>query len=214
MADGTRLLPTGTVLRFGSLEFIATGNGYDMELLPPGADPYTPAPPPQRRRRSGQRARQARMERRTAARLSSPTWVETGVPPPVAAVEDATSSPPKVAAAPPEENAAKLPFFPFRMRTPAATYTPSVSTNMSAYEDLPGHHLISIWNLIASTPDDSYPNSVDEGNVFVREAPKWDYSGLRDCEAFQSFQAVIDYCLTYSDDSSEGITIPLRSVSS
>jgi hypothetical protein len=31
-----------------------------------------------------------------------------------------------------------------------------------------------------------------------------DYSGLRDCEAFLSFQAAADYCLTYSDDSSEG----------
>jgi len=46
----------------------------------------------------------------------------------------------------------------------------------------------------------------DEGYVFVRgcEAPEWDYSGLHDREAFLSFQAAADYCLTYSDDSSEG----------
>ena len=38
--------------------------------------------------------------------------------------------------------------FPPGTRTPAATYASSVSTNMSAYEDLPGHHLISIRNLV------------------------------------------------------------------
>ena len=53
MADGPRLLPAGTVLRFESLNFVATGNGYDMELLPTGANLDTPTPPPRRRRRSG-----------------------------------------------------------------------------------------------------------------------------------------------------------------
>ena len=212
MADEPRPLPARTVLRFGSLDFIATGNGYDMELLPPTANPDTPAPPPQRRRRSGQRARQARMERRTVARLSSPTWVETGVPPPVAAVEDATSSPPKATVVPPEENAAKPLFFSLGKRTLAATYASTVSTNMSVYEDLPGNHLISIWNLIASSPDSPYPDSTDEGYIFVRGrvAPEWDYSGLRDREAFLLFQAVADFCLTCSDDSSEGDYDPTR----
>ena len=79
MADEPRPLPAGTVLRFGSLDFVATGNGYDMELLPAEAAPNTPTPPPQRRRHSGQPARQARMERRRAAHLSSPSWVEADV---------------------------------------------------------------------------------------------------------------------------------------
>ena len=111
------------------------------------------------------------------------------MPPPVAVVEDATSSPPKAAAVPPEENAAKPPLFPLGKRTPATTYASTVSTNMSVYEDLPGHHLILIWNLIASSPDSPYPDSADEGYVFVRGrvAPEWDYSGLRDREAFLSF---------------------------
>ena len=75
------------------------------------------------------------------------------------------------------------------MSTLAATYASSVSTNMSAYEDLQGHHLISIRNLIASPPDSLYPDSADKGYVFVRgsEASGWDYSGLRDREAFLSF---------------------------
>ena len=60
---------------------------------------------------------------------------------------------------------------------------------MSAYEDLPGHHLISICNFIASSPDHSYPDSADEGYIYVRgrEAPEWDYSRLRDREDFLLF---------------------------
>ena len=40
--------------------------------------------------------------------------------------------------------------------------------------------------------------------------PEWDYSGIRDLEAFLSFQAAADYCLTCSDDSSEGDYDPTR----
>ena len=79
MANEPRPFPAGTTLRFGSLDFVTTGNGYDIELLPAWANPDTPTPPPQRSRRSGQRARLARMERCRAARLSSPTWVEVGM---------------------------------------------------------------------------------------------------------------------------------------
>ena len=39
---------------------------------------------------------------------------------------------------------------------------------------------------------------------------EWDYSGIRDLGAFLSFQAAADYCLTYSDDSSEGDYDPTR----
>ena len=35
-------------------------------------------------------------------------------------------------------------------------------------------------------------------------ALEWDYSGVRNLDAFLSFQAAADYCLTCSDDSSEG----------
>jgi hypothetical protein len=89
-------LPAGFEIRFGSLNFKATGNGYLMritnrdELHPwrstgPGLVPVTPgaetpAPAqadavgpsaPRRRRRSGQRSRQARMEQRRATRVTS-----------------------------------------------------------------------------------------------------------------------------------------------
>ena len=45
MADGPCLLPAGTVLWFGSRDFVATGNGYDMEFLLTGANPNTSTPP-------------------------------------------------------------------------------------------------------------------------------------------------------------------------
>ena len=98
------------------------------------------------------------------------------------------------------------------MRSSAMTYASSVSTDMSAYEDLPGHHLLSIRNLIASTPDSSYPDSSNEESIPVqgRMNPEWDYSGIRDLEAFLSFQAAADYCLACSDDSSEGDYDPTR----
>ena len=44
MADEPRPLPVGTVLRFGSLNFVVTDNGYDMELLPAGANTGSTAP--------------------------------------------------------------------------------------------------------------------------------------------------------------------------
>ena len=55
------------------------------------------------------------------------------------------------------------------------TYASSVSTDMSAYEDLPGHHLLSIRNLIASMPDSSYPGSSDEESIPARGRmnPEW-----------------------------------------
>jgi hypothetical protein len=89
-------LPPGFEIRFGSLNFQATGNGYLMRLtnreelharcqdgsVPVNASRVaaTPTPAstdaagpsaPRRRRRSGQRSRQARTERRHAARVAS-----------------------------------------------------------------------------------------------------------------------------------------------
>ena len=79
----------------------------------------------------------------------------------------------------------------------------SISTNVSAHKDTPGHRLISIRDLIAPPPDSSHSDSADEGYVFVHERVAPDFSGVRDREAFLTFQAAADYCFAYSDDSSE-----------
>ena len=77
----------------------------------------------------------------------------------------------------------------------AASFASSSSTNFAEYEDLPGHHLLSIRNLIAMSPNDSYPETAssiaDDINFFMdnftaEEAE--DYSGVRDPDAFHLFQ--------------------------
>ena len=152
------------------------------------------------------------MERHRAACLATPTWVEVGTLQPVAAAGDVTTSspPPNAVSVLPKEGATAPSPFPFEMRNAATTYASSISTNMSAYEDLPGHHLLSICNLIASSPDDSYPDTTgtiaDDINFFMNNfmASEWDYSGVRNLDAFRSFQLAANYCLTCSENSSEG----------
>ena len=93
----------------------------------------------------------------------------------------------------------------------AATYASSTSTNFAEYEDLPGHHLLSIRNHIASSPDDSYLETASSiaDDIFTAEEAE-DYSGVRDPDAFRSFQLAAAYCLTCSEDSSEGDYDPTR----
>ena len=94
---------------------------------------------------------------------------------------------------PPRGGAIAASPFPIGMRN-AASYASSSSTNFAEYEDLPGHHLLSIRSLIASSPNDSYPETAssiaDDINFFMdnftfEEAE--DYSGVRDLDVFHSF---------------------------
>ena len=107
------LLPAGYVIWFGSLELRATGNGYLMELLSPRRNPDTPTSPARRNRHSGQHSRPARVERRRAARLSSPTWVEVAMSQLSVAADGATNlssrAPAPSAPAPPSTAAQCLP---------------------------------------------------------------------------------------------------------
>ena len=67
MADPMRPLRHGTVIWFGSLEFISLGREYDLVLLPPRAplvDDGVAHQQPGRRRRPGRRSRRARQARR------------------------------------------------------------------------------------------------------------------------------------------------------
>jgi hypothetical protein len=135
-------LPAGFKIRFGSLNFHATGNGYLMritnrvELHPwrstwPGPIPATPAggapalaPPgaagpsaPRRHRRSGQCSHRARAERRRAARAAAQHDEPLG-------------------ATTPAEG------FPHGICNAATAYTSSAGTDIVAYDDLPGYHLL------------------------------------------------------------------------
>jgi hypothetical protein len=134
-------LTAGFEIRFGSLNFQATGNGYLMRItnrdelhpwrstgpgpvpIAPSADAPAPAQAdaaglsaPRRRRRSVQRSRQARMERRRAAHVASHR--DTSVN------EKATT--------PTGERAVSEPRSPHGMRNAAMAYASSASTNVAA----------------------------------------------------------------------------------
>jgi hypothetical protein len=132
-------LPAGFEIRFGGLNFQATGNGYLMRLTnreelrarrqagtavvpaarttttqtPVSADAEGPSTP-RRRRRSGQRSRQARSERQQAERATS----QRGVP-----VSTATT-------APVGQRTVSRPRFPIGLCGATTTYNANVNTTM------------------------------------------------------------------------------------
>jgi hypothetical protein len=134
-------VPAGFQIRFGSLNFQATRNGYLMCITnrdelharrPTGPGPVPAAPAadasapaqadaagpsaPRRPRRSGQRSRQARMERRRATHVASQ--------------RDAITS--MTATAPTGERAVFGPRFPLGLRGAAMAHASSANTNMAA----------------------------------------------------------------------------------
>jgi hypothetical protein len=50
---------------------------------------------------------------------------------------------------------------PYGLNTAAQGYASSISTNMGAYEELSGHHLRSILDLVASAPVSEYRDSTE-----------------------------------------------------
>jgi hypothetical protein len=134
-------LPAGFEIRFGSLNFQATGNGYLMRITnrnelrarrQTGADPASVAPTthtpasahmdvagpsaPRRRRHSGQRSRQAWTERRRAVRVASQCDATTG----------------ETVAAPMGERSVSGPRFPIGLRGATTAYVASADTNAAA----------------------------------------------------------------------------------
>jgi len=78
----------------------------------------------------------------------------------------------------------------------AAVYASSMSTLLSAYVYLPGHHLRSTLDLITTPPTSTDPEeiSLDEG--------AWagvDFSDLSDLEMLLRFLEASNYCFGYSD---------------
>jgi hypothetical protein len=79
------------------------------------------------------------------------------------------------------------------MRNTTTTHTSSVSTDAAAYEDLPGHHLLAIQNLIATTKDESYHGSASELPPATSHGyAEWDFSGLPEPVMFQWFLDAAD----------------------
>jgi hypothetical protein len=81
------------------------------------------------------------------------------------------------ATTPTGEHAALGPQFPYGMRNTTASYASSVSTDVAAYKDLPGHHLLAVRNLIATTNDESYHSSASELPPATSHGyAEWDFS--------------------------------------
>jgi hypothetical protein len=135
------------------------------------------------------------MERRRAARVASK--------------RDAPTS--ETTTAPTGERAIPEPWFPNGMHNAAMTYASSASTDVAAYEDLPGHHLLAVRNLIATTNDESYHSSASELPPATSHGyTEWDFSGVPDPLMFRRFLDAADYWFGCSDDSSTGRYDPAR----
>jgi hypothetical protein len=114
-------------------------------------------------------------------------------------------------AAPVAERAAAVPQFPYGMRNTMTAYVSSASTDVAAYEDLPGHHMLAVWNLITTTNDESYYGSASELPPATSHGyAEWDFSGVLDPVMFQRFLDAADYWFGCSDDSSTGSYDPTR----
>jgi hypothetical protein len=102
-----------------------------------------------------------------------------------------------------EEHAAAGPQLPYGMCNAAAAYAFSVSTDVAAYEVLPGHHLLAIRNLIATTNDESYHSSASELPPAISHGyAEWDFFGVPHPVMFQCFLNATDYWFGFSDNSS------------
>jgi hypothetical protein len=129
------------------------------------------------------------MERRWAAHTASQ--------------HDAPAS--ETTAAPVGEHVTPASRFPHGMRNTATAYASSASTDVAAYEDLPGHHLLVVRNLIATTNDESYHGSASELPPATSHGyAEWDFSSVPDLMMFQQFLDAADYWFGYSDNSSTG----------
>jgi hypothetical protein len=157
-------LPAGFEIRFGGLNFQATGNGYLMRLTnheelrarrqagsaPAAAARVATTPMPasmdaagpsasRRRRRSSQRSRQARSERRHAERVAS----QRGAP--VSATTAASAG----------ERSVSGPRFPIVLRGAMAAYTANASASAAMRRVPPGRHVYVAREPSASASDES-----------------------------------------------------------
>jgi hypothetical protein len=211
-------LPTGFEIRFGSLNFQVTGNGYLMRITNrdelharrqtrPGPVPTAPAADapaparvdaagpsaPRRRRRSGQRSRQARTERRLAARVASQRDAITGM----------------TATAPTGQREVSGLRFPLGLRGAAMVHASSASTDVAARDGRPGHHTPAAGNLAAATDDESYHGSTSELPPATSHGyAEWDFSGVPDPVMFPRFLDAADYGSATPTTPAPGATTP------
>jgi hypothetical protein len=109
------------------------------------------------------------------------------------------------------ERVASEPRFPHGMRNATMAYASSASTDVAAYKDLSGHHLLAVRNLIATTNDEPCHGSASELPPATSHGyADWDFSGVPDPVMFQRFLDAADYWFGCSDDSSTWSYDPSR----
>jgi hypothetical protein len=196
-------LPDGFEIRFGGLDFQATGNGYLMRLTnreelrvwrQAGSIPVaaarvatTPTPAsmdgvgpsaPRHRRRSGLRSRQARSEHRHVARVVSQRDAPSG----------------ETTAVPAGERSVSGPRFPIGLRGATTAYVASANTNAATRRAYPGHHVPAARDPSASAGDESSQGSADELPPATSHGyAEWDFSDVPDPVMFRRFLDATDY---------------------
>jgi hypothetical protein len=150
---------------------------------------------PRHRRRSGQRSRQARTERRQAARVASQRDAITG----------------ETAAAPTGERTVSGPQFPLGLRGATTAYVASANTGAATRRGCPRRHGPAVRNPSASAADESSHGPASELPLATSHGyAEWDFSGVPDPVMFRWFPDATDYWFGYSDDSSVGSYDPAR----
>jgi hypothetical protein len=100
--------------------------------------------------------------------------------------------------------------FPHGICNAATAYTSFAGTDIAAYDDLPGYHLLAARNLIA-TDDKSYHGSNSELPPATSHGyAEWGFSGVPDPVMFRRFLDAADYWFGYSDTSSTEGYDPVR----
>jgi hypothetical protein len=213
-------LPTGFEIRFGSLNFHATGNCYLTRItnfdelrarrqtgsapvpVVPVTGTTTPAntdaagpSAPRHRRCSGQCSQQARMERRRAARTTTQGDAPTG----------------ETTAALTGERSVSGPRFPIGLRGATTAYVASANINAVTCRVHLGRHVLSVRDPSASAAVESSHGSASElPPATFPGCAEWDFSGVPDPVMFRRFLDATDYWFGYSDDSSAGSYDPAR----
>jgi hypothetical protein len=159
---------------------------------PAGTDAAGPSAS-RRRRHSGQRSRQARLERRQAERTAS----QRSAP-----VNTTTT-------APAGERAVSGPRFPIGLRGATTAYNTNANTTMRRVP--PGRHVYVARDPSTSAGDESSLGSFNAlPPTNLHGYVEWDFSGVPDPVMFRRFLDATDYWFGCSDDSSTGSYDPAR----
>ncbi|KAF8772253.1 hypothetical protein HU200_005968 [Digitaria exilis] len=203
-------LPAGYEIRFESLRFQATGNGYLMHILPEGSDGRQAPPPtaaPRRRRRPGPRTRRARAARRVANANRAPSAREGDVSQfSIPAIEASSSLQMSV------ERFAPTQRFHYELDNAAAVHSSLARMGLGSQNRQPGYRWVPRRSNVA--PDNSYSGSEGE-NVPNRsrhcltcsDDSDDDYDPTREC--FVINDDVSDGHTTGEEDNEDGTEDPV-----